>query len=195
MWQNRLFSPITQTVSFHRSVYACMKLSPDHFVNNVTTDMWQICKVYHEQTLFPQLLPIVQDYSKLCARSQEYHRVCLGDTIVWAIYTWNYTILTSLAIKFYHLCEKRWTMSQMISNTWIYNVLLYCSPIHHDIRYGTVVTVAESESDQRITMDVFWDDFAENWPRYNGTTLYGHFYRHVANNVEHSSKTLTSQWT
>ena len=77
-------------------------------------------------------------------------------------------------------------MSQMISNTWIYNVLLYRSPIHHDIRYGTAVTVAESESDHRITMDVVWDDFAENWPRYNGTALYGHFNTHVANKVENS---------
>ena len=52
------------------------------------------------------------------------------------------------------------------------------------ITYGATTTVAESESDFRITIDtpylaltgklwdVYCEDFGENWRRYNGTALY-----------------------
>ena len=66
-------------------------------------------------------------------------------------------------------------------------VLLYHGPIYHDIAYGTAITVAESESDFRITTDmtdtpylalmgeqwgVFCEDFGENWPHYKNTAMY-----------------------
>ena len=56
--------------------------------------------------------------------------------------------------------------------------------IYHDITYDTAITVAESESDIKITTvtpylaltgelcGVYCEDFGENWPRYNGTALY-----------------------
>ena len=56
--------------------------------------------------------------------------------------------------------------------------------IYYDITYDTVITVAESQSDIRITTDtpylaltgelwgVYCEDLGENWPRYNGTALY-----------------------
>ena len=62
--------------------------------------------------------------------------------------------------------------------------MLSCGLIYHDITYDTAITVAESESDIRITTDtqylvltgelwdVYCEDLGENWPRYNSTTLY-----------------------
>ena len=56
--------------------------------------------------------------------------------------------------------------------------------IYHDITYDIGITVAESESDIRVTTDtsyraltgelwgVYWEEFGENRPRYNGTALY-----------------------
>ena len=56
--------------------------------------------------------------------------------------------------------------------------------IYHNITHGTVITVAESESDFRIITDtpqlaltgelwgIYCEDLGENWPRYNGTALY-----------------------
>ena len=69
-------------------------------------------------------------------------------------------------------------------NEWfdIYSkVPLKRSLIYYDITYDTVITVAESESDIRITTDtphlaltgelwdVYCEDFGVNWWRYNGT--------------------------
>ena len=57
-------------------------------------------------------------------------------------------------------------------------------PIYHDITYGTVITVAKSGSDYRITTYTpylaltgeLWvvccEDFGENRPCFNGTALY-----------------------
>ena len=57
-------------------------------------------------------------------------------------------------------------------------------PIYHDITYGTAITVAESELELRITTNtayivipgelwgVCYEEFGDNWPRCNGTTLY-----------------------
>ena len=56
-------------------------------------------------------------------------------------------------------------------------VLIQPCPIYHDITYGTVITMAESESDVlTITTDtpylklwgVFHEDFGENWLCFNG---------------------------
>ena len=63
-------------------------------------------------------------------------------------------------------------------------VLLHCGLIYHDITCDTAITVAESESDIKITTDtpylaltgellgVYYEDLGDNWPRYNSTTLY-----------------------
>ena len=63
-------------------------------------------------------------------------------------------------------------------------VPLQSGPIYHDITYVTAITVAESETDFRITAHtaylalrgelwgVFCEDFGEKWPRYNSTALY-----------------------
>ena len=62
--------------------------------------------------------------------------------------------------------------------------LTWVDEIHHDIAYHTVITVPEIELDVRITTDtpyltltnelrgVYCEDLGENWPRYNGATLY-----------------------
>ena len=67
---------------------------------------------------------------------------------------------------------------------WSYSQVSYCGPVYHGITYDTAITVAESESDLRITTDtpypalrgelwgVYCEDFQENCPRYNGIALY-----------------------
>ena len=67
----------------------------------------------------------------------------------------------------------------ILINTKHSRVPLKRRPTHHGITHGTVITVAESKSDFRITRDdpylaltcVYCEDFGVKWPRYNGTAL------------------------
>ena len=64
-------------------------------------------------------------------------------------------------------------------------------PFHHGITYGTAITVADRISDLNLTIDiphlalmgkvwgVCWENYLENWLRYNSTAVYWGMEIHV----------------
>ena len=86
-----------------------------------------------------------------------------------------------IASRHAHTCTYAYTYIQK----YIYSqVPLKHGLIYHGITYDTAIGVPENESDIRITTDtpyftltgklwgVYYENFGENWPRFNGTALY-----------------------
>ena len=100
------------------------------------------------------------------------------SAVSWLILQWCHRLVIQMPSM--KISQRDWSDCSAIHS----QVTLQLSPIYHNIKYSTAITVAESESNLRITTDTpyltikgeLWvvdcEEFGENWLHYNGTALY-----------------------